>query len=680
MRKLYLLSTILFITAACVNASCPSVRGLSSPTNIVNAYVDSLFSDFSVNELGTSIQMVQILENTSQTKFKILLQVVDDLTGSVKSYIAVKSQIQMVNGRAQHRITSYLSSVSKSEIKKVFGTDFSFTHDNSCFEPKREFSQYFLGKSSTSEWFSRQYSGLQKDNKKSAQQLKMLKTENSALKSQLATAKAQSAQVQQLEDENRILRREMGVASEKAEKHLSVVMNQMLTTKEKNLTEITRLRSEIDMLRSLQADSSQLDQLTLDLNNALIQKSELETKIVQLQMTSQEEITMLKSKLEEKRVSESLLSTEIETKNKNILKLTNELKKTQSVHELELIKAELLAANDFLFKCRNELTQAEASKVDVQMKLEASEMSLQQTKESLNEQIMKFTQKEKLCLEENLVSEKQISELVLIIEENEKQIKQLQEQKSVQTAVVEPKTNSINEKLSFQQELEAGVKETMLKSETIKEQLIHVKAELVDTNTMMALLSKINLNLRSRDDISEMQYQIELLSTFFNRISEAQRQLLEDYRIQAGMGKELSQMNFNELETLLHGLRNYLVSVSEEERKEHTLQLNRIKLAQQEAVKVQEALKTNHFVVPQEQEKPKVNHFAMEPQETQTEEVEMPTQSDSSKDINFDLNNPFLNFKSNQKKQVRQNPFSSDSFLNQQQKNPFSIQSFGGSA
>ena len=589
MNKLYLLSALLSITATFVNASCPSVRGLSSPTNIVNTYIDDLFHDFDVKEQRKSIQLVQILENPSQTKFKILLQVLDTYTSKVKYYIGVKSHIVMEQGKPRHKITSYLHSVSKDEIKKVFGSDFSFTHDNSCFEPKREFFQFFSRKGHTSNWFNKNLTQKREDSKETIERIKMLTSENETLKT------------------------EISIVKNNAEQHLSVVMNKMLATKEKNLNEIARLRTEIDMLKGSQKDNSRIDQLTIELEKALIAKEKLESELNKLKIANQQELLVLKNKLNAKEVSESLLTTQLERKNKDL-------------HHLKLIKKELLAANDFIDNCTNELEMIQKNKIDNEMKLEAYEIALNDVKANMNNQINELNNEIEVCLKDKLNKEEQINQLVIIIEENEKQIKQFTSKKTKQEII----TNNINEKLDFQKELEIAAKETALDMESVKEQFAHNNEEIHDVNSMINLLKMINLNLLNRSDISSIQLQTELNSSFFKQISDNQRRLLQNYLIQIGSPIQLNQMGFNELEDILYELRDYLFRVSPEEKKKHALLINKINSKQQKT-------------------------------------VQAPVLQD------FDLNNPFLNFKSDfRKPKAKTNPFNTEAAV-KVQGNPFTF-------
>lgn len=593
MNKLYLLSAILSITATFVNASCPSVRGLSSPTNIVNTYIDDLFHDFDVKEQKKSIQLVQILENPSQTKFKILLQVLDTYTSKVKYYIGVKSHIVMKQGKPKHKITSYLHSVSKDEIKKVFGSDFSFTHDNSCFEPKREFFQFFSRKGHTSNWFNKNLTQKREDSKETIERMMMLTSENETLKT------------------------EISIVKNNAEQHLSVVMNKMLATKEKNLNEIARLRTEIDMLKGSQKDNNRIDQLIIELEQALIAKDKLESELSKLKIANQQELLVLKNKLNEKEVSESLLTTELERKNNDL-------------QQMKQIKQELLAANALIDDCKNELEMIQKSKINDTMELEVYEIALNDVKTNMNDQINELNNEMEVCLKDKQNKEEQINQLVIIIEENEKQIKQIQGKKTKQKTEQEIITNNINEKLDFQKELEIAAKETTLDIESVKEQFEHNNDEIHDVNSMINLLKMINLNLLNRSDISSMQLQTELNSSFFKQISDNQRRLLQNYLIQIGSSIQLNQMGFNELEDILYELRDYLFRVSPEEKKKHALLINKINSKQQ---------KTVQAPVPQD----------------------------------FDLNNPFLNFKSDfRRPKAKTNPFNTESVV-RVQGNPFTF-------
>lgn len=140
-----------------LKASCEGIYGFQSPVNIINKVVDSLYSSFDLENPEEDVRLVSVLQNKSQTKFKVLLEVYNVRDESVIYYIGAQSELRQTTSGIQHRITHFVQSETDSDVSQILKTGFGDQDLPVCGSLKSDFIDYYVGNTYAIQWFVKHF-------------------------------------------------------------------------------------------------------------------------------------------------------------------------------------------------------------------------------------------------------------------------------------------------------------------------------------------------------------------------------------------------------------------------------------------------------------------------------------------------------------------------------------------
>ena len=310
-----------------IHPSCVSVRGLKSPSHMINKLVNTLFQSLDLYNKTEDLVLVSLLQNTSQTRFKVLFKVIDTQKAADKYFIGIQTEYSENSGGSNHKILQYVQSHVSRDVSSILGVNFENRTQTQCKSLRNDFIDYFSTNPSIIEWFAKYFNidVFSKDKSKEEKNLELiqqLKKENESLKdriasvsAELASAKANSEQsTKQFEEDMRKERARMqGTINELKDKLTTVKASKKEVDKEMSaLMELDNTNVDTNKLESCEKELVTLrDSLTLKSDKMKEEKAKCENNVdtlknrneIQLQKVNEEKdnsIKMMKKDFEER--------------------------------------------------------------------------------------------------------------------------------------------------------------------------------------------------------------------------------------------------------------------------------------------------------------------------------------------------------------------------------------------
>lgn len=274
MTKLKAILLTLFVLLDGISPQCAGIAKLQSPANLFNNLFDSLFNTFDISNKTEDLVLTSILQNASQTKFKVLFKIMNTQTNSPKYFIGVQTELVTVNDVQSHRIIQYVQSEISNDVSAVMRQIFEDKPQIKCSNLKNDFIDYFGTTPKVIEWFTKYYKidtgdkTAQAAAEASAASIQQLTKSNEDLKLQVASLTAQSLKVDALQQEKAQLQQ----ANDK-------LVNDLKASD----------ASKVDLagrLQKLQQDDA-LNKLKTQLDEQMKAKADFEARVVQLGQANQ---------------------------------------------------------------------------------------------------------------------------------------------------------------------------------------------------------------------------------------------------------------------------------------------------------------------------------------------------------------------------------------------------------
>lgn len=157
MPNLVLSALHLLLIAHCASSACSGIRGVNSPVNLVNKFLEGLFSSLDLANKGEDVRILTLLQNSSSTRYKVIFQVSGAQAGVHKYFIGVQSELTETLSTASHRIVQFLQTENWEDVVKLLGVSQEQQFNIKCDNTKNDFIDYFVENTLVVGWFNKYF-------------------------------------------------------------------------------------------------------------------------------------------------------------------------------------------------------------------------------------------------------------------------------------------------------------------------------------------------------------------------------------------------------------------------------------------------------------------------------------------------------------------------------------------